>query len=50
VVGVYEPATQVVGELALTTSRAADPALSPDSPGQLYHASCYELARAEPAA
>jgi hypothetical protein len=50
VIGVYEPATQVVGELAWTTSRAADPELSPDSPGSLYHASCYELARAESAA
>jgi hypothetical protein len=49
VVGVYEPATQVVGELAWTTSRAADPGLSPDSPGSLYHSSCYELARSEPA-
>ncbi len=50
VVGVYEPATQVVGELTWTTSRAADPGLSPESPGRLYHASCYELARDEPAA
>jgi hypothetical protein len=50
VVGVYEPATRVVGEQALTTSRAADPSLAPDSPGRLYHASCYELARDEPAA
>jgi hypothetical protein len=49
VVGVYEPATQVVGELEWTTSRAADPGLSPDSPGSLFHASCYELVSAEPA-
>jgi hypothetical protein len=47
VVGVYEPATQVVGDQAWTTSRAADPSLAPDSPGQLYHAGCYELARAD---
>jgi hypothetical protein len=50
VVGVYERATVVVGELVRTTSRAADPGLSSDVPGSLYHASCYELARAEPGA
>jgi hypothetical protein len=50
VVGVYESATQVVGAQAQPTSRAADPSLSPDSPGRLYHAGCYELARSESAA
>ena len=50
VVGVYEPATQVVGDQTWMTSRAADPSLAPDSPGRLYHAGCYELARPESAA
>jgi hypothetical protein len=50
VIGVYEPATQMVGDQARMTSRAAEPSLSLDSPGRLYHASCYELVRAESAA
>jgi hypothetical protein len=45
VIGVYEPLVQVLGDAVLTTSRAADPNLSPGSPGRLYHALCYELSR-----
>lgn len=44
-IGVYEPATQVIGALAWVTSRAAEPSLSYGSPGLLYHADCYELGR-----
>ena len=44
VIGVYEPMTQVLGNVAWTTSRAAEPSLSGRSPGALYHAVCYELA------
>jgi hypothetical protein len=45
VIGVYEPATRVVGSVAFTTSRAADPSLTTSSTGQLYHAPCHALAR-----
>jgi hypothetical protein len=47
VIGVYEPATQLVGDIAMTTSRAADPSLSAESPGLLYHSVCYALSRRE---
>ncbi len=43
VIGVYEPAIHVTGELVARTSRARDPELSSDSPGRLYHVACYEL-------
>lgn len=45
VIGVYEPAIHVVAGGAWTTSRAADPDLSTDDDGLLYHAVCFELGR-----
>ncbi|HEY2162138.1 MAG TPA: hypothetical protein VGH24_12585 [Solirubrobacteraceae bacterium] len=45
VIGVYEPAIQLLGDVAVTTSRASDPDLSASSPGLLYHAVCHELSQ-----
>lgn len=45
VIGVYEPAVQVLGRTVRTTSRAAEADLSASRPGRLYHAVCYELTR-----
>jgi hypothetical protein len=45
VIGVYEPAIQLLGGAAVTTSRGSDPDLSAGSPGLLYHAVCRELSQ-----
>ena len=45
VIGVYEPIVRVLDGAASTTSRGAEPSLTTDSPGLLYHAVCYELVR-----
>jgi hypothetical protein len=45
VIGVYEPAVQVLGDAVRITSRAAQRDLSASTPGLLYHGLCYERSR-----
>ena len=45
VIGVYEPAIQLIGDAAWTTSRAAQPDLLTGESEFVYHAVCYELSR-----
>jgi hypothetical protein len=44
VIGVYEPLMYVHATGVAESSRAADPGLSADASGLLYHAACYEPA------